>query len=151
MIDLSTVLLPQPLPPMTAKIVPRRTRKSRSCWITFGPKVIQHDLDFRVRRGTIFAVMGGSGCGKSTVLKSIIGLLRPAAGRVLVEGEDYWAADETRRTAIGRRFGVLFQSSALWSSLTVAENVGLPLRMFTSLDDAAINALVRVKLALVGM
>lgn len=119
--------------------------------LAYGSKVIQRDLGFSVRRGSIFAVMGGSGCGKSTVLRSMVGLLRPAAGRVLVGGEDYWSSDAARREAIGRRFGVLFQNGALWSSLSVAENVALPLRMFTRLDNAAIDSLVRLKLALVGM
>jgi phospholipid/cholesterol/gamma-HCH transport system ATP-binding protein len=119
--------------------------------LAFGPKVIQHDLSFDVRRGSIFAVMGGSGCGKSTVLKSMIGLLRPAAGSIMVDGESYWAGTAARRTAIGRRFGVLFQSGALWSALTVGENVALPLRMFTRLDDASIQRLVLLKLGLVGM
>ena len=123
----------------------------RGVTLAFGPTVVQHDLSFDVRRGSIFAVMGGSGCGKSTVLKSIVGLLRPAAGRVLIGNEDYWAATDARRTAIGRRFGVLFQSGALWSALTVGENVALPLRMFTRLDDASIRRLVRLKLGLVGM
>jgi phospholipid/cholesterol/gamma-HCH transport system ATP-binding protein len=123
----------------------------RDVTLAFGPKVIQHDLSFDVRRGSIFAVMGGSGCGKSTVLKSMIGLLRPAAGRILVAGEEYWEASEARRTEIGRRFGVLFQSGALWSALTVGENVALPLRMFTRLPDAAILRMVRLKLSLVGM
>src|SRR4051812_22238319 len=123
----------------------------RGVTLAFGPKVIQHDLSFDVRRGSIFAVMGGSGCGKSTVLKALVGLLRPAVGTTLVEGEDYWAGTEVRRTAIGRRFGVLFQSGALWSALTVGENVALPLRMFSKLDDAAIRRLVRLKLSLVGM
>jgi phospholipid/cholesterol/gamma-HCH transport system ATP-binding protein len=77
-----------------------------------GPKVIQHDLEFDVRRGSIFAAMGGSGCGKSTVLKAMVGLLHPARGTTRVDNEDYWAATEARRTAIGRRFGVLFQSGA---------------------------------------
>jgi phospholipid/cholesterol/gamma-HCH transport system ATP-binding protein len=87
----------------------------RNVTLAFGPKVIQHDLSFDVRRGSIFALMGGSGCGKSTVLKSLIGLLRPRAGSILVDGEDYCAASEARSTDIGRRFGVLFQSGALWS------------------------------------
>src|SRR4051812_23885673 len=95
--------------------------------LAFGPKVVQTDLSFAVRRGSIFAVMGGSGCGKSTVLRSLMGLLAPAAGGVQVDGEDYWAVDAARRIAINRRFGVLFQSGALWSSLTVGENVALPL------------------------
>jgi phospholipid/cholesterol/gamma-HCH transport system ATP-binding protein len=123
----------------------------RDVTLAFGPKVIQHDLSFDVRRGSIFAVMGGSGCGKSTVLKSMVGLLRPGKGSILVENEDYWAGTEARRTAIGRRFGVLFQSGALWSGLTVGENVALPLRMFTKLNEAAIGRLVRLKLSLVGM
>ncbi len=123
----------------------------RDVTLAFGPKVIQHDLSFDVRRGSIFAVMGGSGCGKSTVLKTMVGLLRPVKGTTLVDNEDYWAGTEARRTEIGRRFGVLFQSGALWSALTVGENVALPLRMFSSLDDAAIRRLVRLKLSLVGM
>jgi phospholipid/cholesterol/gamma-HCH transport system ATP-binding protein len=123
----------------------------RGVTLAFGPKVIQHDLSFDVRRGSIFAVMGGSGCGKSTVLKSMVGLLRPTAGTIHVANEDYWGATAARRTAIGRRFGVLFQSGALWSALTVGENVALPLRMFTRLDDASIGRLVRLKLGLVGM
>jgi phospholipid/cholesterol/gamma-HCH transport system ATP-binding protein len=123
----------------------------RGVTLAFGPKVIQHDLTFDVPRGSIFAVMGGSGCGKSTVLKAMVGLLRPAKGTTLVDNEDYWAGTEARRTAIGRRFGVLFQSGALWSALTVGENVALPLRMFSRLDDGAIRRLVRLKLSLVGM
>ncbi|MFZ6765087.1 ABC transporter ATP-binding protein [Pseudoroseomonas sp. WGS1072] len=119
--------------------------------LAFGEKVIQRNLDFSIRRGSIFALMGGSGCGKSTVLKAMIGLLRPAAGTILVDDEDYWAATEARRTEIGRRFGVLFQSGALWSSMTVAENVALPLQMLTRLDQPSIDALVRLKLSLVGM
>jgi phospholipid/cholesterol/gamma-HCH transport system ATP-binding protein len=119
--------------------------------LAFGPKIVQHDLSFDVRKGSIFAVMGGSGCGKSTVLKAMIGLLRPTAGIIQVEQENYWGAAESRRTEIGRRFGVLFQSGALWSALTVGENVALPLRMFTRLDNAAIARMVRLKLSLVGM
>jgi phospholipid/cholesterol/gamma-HCH transport system ATP-binding protein len=117
----------------------------------FGPRVVMRDVTFSVRRGSIFAVMGGSGSGKSTVLRCLIGLLSPMGGRVLVEGEDLWAAAAARRIAISRRFGVLFQSSALWSSLTVRENVALPLRMLTQLSGAEIETLVRLKLALVGM
>ena len=124
----------------------------RGVTLAFGPRVIQRDLSFDVRRGSVFAVMGGSGCGKSTVLKSLVGLLRPRAGQFLVEGEDYWAASEARRTEIGRRrFGVLFQNAALWSAMTVAMNVALPMQMFTRLDEATIERLVMLKLGLVGM
>jgi phospholipid/cholesterol/gamma-HCH transport system ATP-binding protein len=124
----------------------------RGVTLAFGPKVIQRDLSLDVRRGTIFAVMGGSGCGKSTVLKAMIGLLRPRVGHFLVDGEDYWAASEARRAEIGRqRFGVLFQNAALWSAMTVGMNVALPLAMFSRLDETAIRRLVLLKLGLVGM
>ena len=123
----------------------------RDLTVAFGTRVIQRDLSFSVRQGSIFAIMGGSGCGKSTVLKAMVGLLRPSLGTVAVDGEDYWAATEARRAAISRRFGVLFQSGALWSSMTVAENVALPLQMFTSLTADAIAVLVRLKLSFVGL
>ncbi len=119
--------------------------------VGYGKNTVQHDLSFKVKSGSIFAIMGGSGCGKSTVLKALIGLVRPSFGTIRVNGEDYWSASEQRRTDLGRRFGVLFQSGALWSSMSVAENVALPLRMFTQLDNASIDALVRLKLSLVGL
>jgi phospholipid/cholesterol/gamma-HCH transport system ATP-binding protein len=123
----------------------------RDLAIGFGNRAIQSGLSFEVRERSIFAVMGGSGCGKSTLLKALIGLLRPLSGTVLVGNQDYWAASEQRRAEIGRRFGVLFQAGALWSSMSVAENVALPLRMFTRLDTSSIDLLVRLKLALVGL
>jgi phospholipid/cholesterol/gamma-HCH transport system ATP-binding protein len=119
--------------------------------VGYGSHAVQQDLTFEVKPGSIFAIMGGSGCGKSTVLKALIGLLRPSAGSICVNGEDYWAGSEQRRADLGRRFGVLFQSGALWSSMSVAENVALPLRMFTQLDNASIDALVRLKLSMVGL
>ncbi len=119
--------------------------------LSFGETIVQQNLSFSVKRGSIFAVMGESGCGKSTVLKAMIGLIEPTAGRRLVDGEDYGSASPDRRREIGRNFGVLFQNGALWSSLTVAENVALPLQMFTALRPSAIEALVRLKLTLVGL
>lgn len=117
----------------------------------YGANVVQHDVSFDVAPRSIFAIMGGSGCGKSTLMKAMIGLLCPSAGTIHVGSEDYWSATEKRRTEIGRRFGVVFQSGALWSSMTAEENVALPLRMFTGLDDAVILALARMKLSLVGL
>ncbi|WP_438383333.1 ATP-binding cassette domain-containing protein [Asaia sp. BMEF1] len=119
--------------------------------LAFGPKVIQSDITLSVKRGSIFAVMGGSGCGKSTLLKSMIGLLSPTTGRFHVGSQDYWAGSDAQRTEINHRFGVLFQSGALWSSMTVGENVALPLQMFTDLGPRAIRRLVELKLALVGL
>ena len=119
--------------------------------VAFGEKVIQQGVSFKVAAGSIFAVMGGSGSGKSTLLQAMIGLLAPTAGTIRVGEEDYWAASEDRRAQIDRGFGVLFQSAAMWTAMTVTENVALPLRMLTELDGPAIDALARVKLALVGL
>jgi phospholipid/cholesterol/gamma-HCH transport system ATP-binding protein len=116
-----------------------------------GRKTVQRHLSFDVKRGSIFAIMGGSGAGKSTVLRSMIGLLRPYAGTMTVADKDYWALGPAGRAAIGRHFGVLFQSGALWSSLTVGENVALPLQMLTGVDARTVRRLVEMKLALVGM
>jgi phospholipid/cholesterol/gamma-HCH transport system ATP-binding protein len=123
----------------------------RNLTVGFGTRVVQRDVSLTVRRGSIFAIMGGSGCGKSTILRAIIGLLRPTTGTIRVNNEDYWAANEERRAAIGRQFGVVFQSGALWSSMTIAENVALPLQIFTSLAIEAIATLVQFKLSLVGL
>ncbi|HVN44515.1 MAG TPA: ATP-binding cassette domain-containing protein [Steroidobacteraceae bacterium] len=119
--------------------------------VGFGRRTIQSELNFKVHRGSIFAIMGRSGCGKSTVLRAIVGLLRPMGGKVLVEGEDYWAAAEERRAAMSRHFGMCFQGGALWSSMSVADNVALPLQMFTGLNAEAVAELVELKLSLVGL
>jgi phospholipid/cholesterol/gamma-HCH transport system ATP-binding protein len=131
----------QPTPPL----------RVRALSVGYGSQVVQHDISFDVAARSIFAIMGVSGCGKSTLLRSMMGLLRPSAGTVSFQGDDYWSADITRRAEIGRRFGVLFQTSALWSDLTASENVALPLQMFTKLDAKSIEALVQMKLALVGL
>ncbi len=119
--------------------------------IGYGSKPVQHNISFTVRASSIFAIMGASGCGKSTLLKALIGLLRPNAGHVLFGAEDYWAAAPPRQAEIGRRFGVLFQGSALWSSMTAEQNVSLPLQMFSRLPPGEIASLARLKLALVGL
>jgi phospholipid/cholesterol/gamma-HCH transport system ATP-binding protein len=123
----------------------------RGLSIGYGESVIQRDLDFTIARGDIFAIMGGSGCGKSTLLRLMIGLLPPVRGTVLYDGEDYWTADSAAQIARRRRFGVLFQASALWSSLTLAENVALPLQEFTDLPPDLVDEIVSLKLALVGL
>jgi phospholipid/cholesterol/gamma-HCH transport system ATP-binding protein len=119
--------------------------------IGFGETIIQHDVSFRVEAGSVFAIMGGSGSGKSTLLKALIGLIRPTQGSIRIEQEDYWAASEARRAEIAQGLGVLFQSGALWSSMTVAQNVALPLRMLSHLDEASIRGLSEIKLSLVGL
>jgi phospholipid/cholesterol/gamma-HCH transport system ATP-binding protein len=117
----------------------------------FGDKLIQHDISFRVPAGCIFAVMGASGCGKSTLLRHMIGLLAPAHGRVLHGGIDYWAADNATRSALRSRCGMLFQSAALWSSMSVLDNVLLPLEHDGQLDAAAREARAREVLEWVGL
>ena len=103
----------------------------------FGERLIQTGVSFKVEKGTIFAIMGGSGCGKSTLLKHLIGLLPPAAGQVTYNGTDYWAADDDAQAKLRAAFGMLFQSAALWSSMTILENVCLPLEQHKKEMDAA--------------
>lgn len=117
----------------------------------YNGETLQHDVSFDVKRGSIFAIMGTSGSGKSTLLKVLIGLQRPSAGQVAFGGISYCALADPERAEIGRHFGVLFQGGALWSSMTAAENVALPLQMFTELDRPSIEALVQLKLTLVGL
>jgi phospholipid/cholesterol/gamma-HCH transport system ATP-binding protein len=119
--------------------------------MAYGSFIIQRDLTFMVRRGDIFIIMGGSGCGKSTLLRHLIGLKPPAQGEVRIDGESFWEAPAEAQDRMKRRFGVLFQSGALWSSMTLAENVALPLEQYTALSAARIRQQVALKLALVGL
>jgi len=117
----------------------------------FGGRLIQTGVHLSVERGTIFAIMGGSGCGKSTLLKHLVGLLPPAFGCVEYDGVDYWAADDATRARLRGGFGMLFQSSALWSSMTVLENVCLPLEVQGRLDAPEREARAREVLGWVGL
>jgi len=117
----------------------------------YGSFVLMRDLNFTVNRGDIFIIMGGSGCGKSTLLKILIGLKEPSRGQVSYGGTSFWEADPDERERIMTRFGILYQSSALWSSMTLAENVALPLQQYTKLSPSQIQELVSLKLALVGL
>jgi len=119
--------------------------------MAYGSFVIQRDLTFSIQPGEIFIIMGGSGCGKSTLLRHLIGLLRPATGEVLYDGQSLWAATAEKREHMMRRFGVLYQSVALWSSMTLVENVALPLGEYTDLSPDEIRDVVSLKLALVGL
>jgi phospholipid/cholesterol/gamma-HCH transport system ATP-binding protein len=119
--------------------------------LRYGSYVVMRDLNARIKRGEIFIIMGGSGGGKSTLLKAMIGLLEPARGAVYFDGVDFTAASLDERNRMVRKFGVLFQSGALWSSMTLEENVALPLQQFTELKPAQIREIVRLKLSLVGL
>jgi len=119
--------------------------------VGYGERVIQQDVSFTVRRSEIFVIMGGSGCGKSTLMRAMIGLLEPMKGDVCISGENLWDARPERRRRILRHVGVLFQGGALWSSMTLGENVALPLQEYTRLDPEEVRDIVALKLALVGL
>ncbi len=123
----------------------------RDLRLQYGPTLIQEHIDFDIEAGTIYAVMGGSGCGKSTLLKCLIGLLQPAAGQVLYGEQDYWASNEATRNQLRADIGVLFQSAALWSSMTVLENVMLPLQVQDTLPQDQHEARALEALEWVGM
>jgi len=119
--------------------------------MAFSGFVVQRDVSFNVPTGDIFVIMGASGCGKSTLLKHMIGLVEPAAGDIRYDGKSFTGAVPQERAIMSRRFGVLFQSGALWSSMTLAENVSVPLSQYTKLKPVEIDELVSLKLALVGL
>ena len=119
--------------------------------MAFGTFVVQSDLNFEIPAGQIFIIMGDSGSGKSTLLRHMIGLIRPAKGDVFYDGESFWSGDDDYRLQMSRRFGVTFQSGALWSSMTLAENVALPLQEYTDLSQPEIDEIASLKLALVGL
>jgi phospholipid/cholesterol/gamma-HCH transport system ATP-binding protein len=106
----------------------------RGVTVGYGGRVVQQGLDFQVRRGEVFVILGGSGSGKSSVLKAMIGLIEPLAGEILFDGEDLVKADGEDRLRLLRKFGVMYQSGALFGSMTVLENVRLPLDEFTDLE-----------------
>lgn len=119
--------------------------------MAYGDFVIQRDLNFTINRGDVFVIMGGSGCGKSTLLKHLIGLQRPAEGDIIYNRHNFWRTSDAERIRILRRIGVLYQSGALFSSLTLAENIALPLGEFTDFSRTEIADIVSYKLALVGL
>jgi phospholipid/cholesterol/gamma-HCH transport system ATP-binding protein len=113
--------------------------------------VLLQDVNFHVNRGEVFVILGGSGCGKSTLLKHMIGLYQPMAGKVLIDGDDIVSAEGDARRAILTRIGVMYQSGALFGSMTLLENVRLPLEEYTALDQGAMDLIARMKLKLVGL
>jgi phospholipid/cholesterol/gamma-HCH transport system ATP-binding protein len=123
----------------------------RNLTMAYGSFVLMRDLNFTVNRGDVFIIMGGSGCGKSTLLRHLIGLKEPASGEIWYGDESFTEASPQRREEMLRRFGILYQSGALWSSMTLAENVGLPLGEFTDLSPREIREVASLKLALVGL
>ncbi len=117
----------------------------------YGEREVLKNISVTMPKGRITVVLGGSGCGKSTLLKHLIGLLRPAAGRIMINGRDIAAMDDHQLIEARKRMGVLFQGAALLNSLTVADNVALPIREHTKLNETTIRIMVRMKLDLVGL
>jgi phospholipid/cholesterol/gamma-HCH transport system ATP-binding protein len=119
--------------------------------MAYGEFVIQRDLNFMVRQGDVFIIMGGSGCGKSTLLRHLIGLIQPAKGEILYHGKAFWQLEDRQRQDLMRRMGVLYQSGALWSTMTLVENISLPIAAYTDLSPAQARELAAYKLSLVGL
>ncbi len=119
--------------------------------MAYGSRVIMNELNFAVKRGSVFIVMGPSGCGKSTLLRHLIGLQEPAAGDVKLLGQPLWGVDGTQRDLLMQQVGILYQRCGLWSSMTLAENIALPLREYTQLSEKEIRQLCEFKLSLVGL
>ena len=123
----------------------------RNLTMAYGSFVVMRDINTKIKRGEIFIIMGGSGCGKSTLLRHMIGLKQPAQGDVFYDGTPFWESEDLARQEKLRSFGVLFQSGALWSSMTLAENIGLVLGEYTEYSPAEIRDIACLKLALVGL
>lgn len=119
--------------------------------MAYGAFVVQKNLNFKIERGDIFVIMGGSGCGKSTVMRALISMLAPSKGRVWFEGQSLWEIDEHARRALMQHTGIVFQSGGLWSSMTLADNICLPLGEYTDLSAKDARDVARLKLALVGL
>jgi len=119
--------------------------------MAYGENIIQENLNFTVSRGEIFVIMGGSGCGKSTLLRHLIGLMSPYKGHILLDGIDLWQASSLERDSIISRCGVLYQGGALWSSMTLAENIEVPLKEYSDLSEQQIKEVISYKLSLVGL
>lgn len=133
------------------QIAPDAAVTAAGVTVAYGTRVIQRGLDFTVHKGDIFIIMGGSGCGKSSLLRVLMGLVPPAEDTVYYGNRDFWGGDSAERDAVMRRTGVMFQSGALWSSRTLAENVALPLEYYTELSPASIRDIACFKLAQVGL
>ena len=123
----------------------------RGLTMAYGPLVVMHDLNFEIQDKDIFVIMGGSGCGKSTLLRHLIGLLEPAQGSILYDGKDFTATDPDERGPFLRSFGVMYQSGALWSSLTLGENIAMPIEEAGQIPASTLRDLVSYKLSLVGL
>ena len=123
----------------------------RDLTMAYGSYVVMKDIQFTINSGEIFVIMGGSGSGKSTLLKHLIGLRKPAEGKILYDNENFWEMNRRRKNQVRQRMGILYQHGALWSGMTLEENVALPLKEYTDLRRNEIKEIVSLKLSLVGL
>jgi len=119
--------------------------------VRYGDRTVLDGITFNVRQGEVFVILGGSGSGKTTLLRNLVGLMRPASGRILIKGDDFTAMSEDERIELRKKMGMSFQSSALLESLSLADNVALPLREHTALEESTIDIMTKIKLELVGL
>jgi phospholipid/cholesterol/gamma-HCH transport system ATP-binding protein len=136
---------------MSADAQPEALIRVENLRTGFGDFIVHENVSFEIRRGEVFAILGGSGCGKTVLLKHMIGLYQPLAGRVLISGQDLATAQGEQRLAIIKRFGVMYQLGALFGNMTLAENIRLPLEEYTSLPDDAMDLIAETKLRLVNL
>ncbi|MDP7638913.1 MAG: ATP-binding cassette domain-containing protein, partial [Candidatus Hydrogenedentes bacterium] len=119
--------------------------------VKYGDRTVLQDIDIQIHRGETFVILGGSGCGKSTLLRNLSGLMRPHSGQIMLDGQDFTAMSDDERVSVRKKIGMCFQGSALFGSMTVGENVALPLREHTKLESSIIDIMVKIKLELVGL
>ncbi|MBX3178931.1 MAG: ABC transporter ATP-binding protein [Candidatus Hydrogenedentes bacterium] len=123
----------------------------RDLRVKYGERTVLDGVNITVRRGEVFVILGGSGCGKSTLLRNLVGLMRPHSGQILFNGQDFTRMTDEERIEVRKRMGMCFQGSALFNSMTVGDNVALPLREHTKLDPSTIDIMTKIKLQLVGL
>jgi len=123
----------------------------RGLTMAYGPMVVMRDLNFEIKDREIFVIIGASGCGKSTLLRHMIGLQEPTQGSILYDGKDFTGTDPSDRSAFIHSFGVMYQSGALWSSLTLGENISMPMEETGKVPASTLRELVAYKLSLVGL
>ena len=140
---------PKPTPASSGTLKPAISVKDLT--MAYGDYVVMRDLTFQINRGDIFIIMGGSGCGKSTLMRHLVGLEAPAGGEIFYGDINFTRADQAQRNQLLQRFGVMYQGGALWSSMTLAQNVAMPLEQYTRLSPAQIRSNVSYKLSLVGL
>ena len=123
----------------------------RDLVVKYGERTVLDGVSFDVKRGEIFVILGGSGCGKSTLLRNLVGLMRPYSGTIRIFGQDFTAMNDEARIEVRRRMGMCFQGSALFNSMSIGDNVALPLREHTRLEESTIEIMTKIKLELVGL